>query len=177
MVVPVGPSGSYDIWSGPRGPTGKTARSDGGWKIVPAPEQSSEPGGHPITGDGYTLLVGGLSNIVFNVGLYKKPPYDPLKDLVPVALVFNISSLIEPRRRRGAWPGEGILAAKEIRQELTFATIGVGGGGVVGAAWGEIDGNAVAGRSTLHRDPGFGLSRRSVAGRVDLFFEFHAGRR
>ena len=41
--------------------------------------------------DGYTLLVGGLSNIVFNVGLYNKPSYDPLKDLVPVALVFNIS--------------------------------------------------------------------------------------
>src|SRR3982751_3738826 len=41
--------------------------------------------------DGYTLLVGGLANIVFNAGLYKKLPYDPLNDLVPVALVFNIS--------------------------------------------------------------------------------------
>ena len=41
--------------------------------------------------DGYTLLVGGLSNIVFNAGLYQKLPYDPLTDLVPVALVFNIS--------------------------------------------------------------------------------------
>ena len=41
--------------------------------------------------DGYTLIVGGLSNIVFNAGLYKNLPYDPLNDLVPVALVINIS--------------------------------------------------------------------------------------
>ena len=33
--------------------------------------------------DGYTLLVGGLSNIVFNAGLYQKLSYDPLNDLSP----------------------------------------------------------------------------------------------
>ena len=39
--------------------------------------------------DGYTLLIGGLSNIVFNAGLYKKLPYDPLKALVPVAMAYT----------------------------------------------------------------------------------------
>ena len=33
--------------------------------------------------DGYTLLLGGLSNIALNPGLYKKLPYDSLKDFVP----------------------------------------------------------------------------------------------
>src|SRR4029453_605233 len=30
-------------------------------------------------GDGYTLLLGGLSNIALNPGLYPQLPYDPLK--------------------------------------------------------------------------------------------------
>lgn len=34
--------------------------------------------------DGYTLVMGGLSNVVFTSGLYKNLPYNPLKDLVPV---------------------------------------------------------------------------------------------
>ena len=33
--------------------------------------------------DGYTLLLGALSNIALNPGLYAKLPYDPLKDFTP----------------------------------------------------------------------------------------------
>ena len=41
--------------------------------------------------DGYTLLVGALANIAFNVGLYKSLPYDPRTELVPIALVSSVS--------------------------------------------------------------------------------------
>src|SRR5437899_1443397 len=40
--------------------------------------------------DGYTLLVGNDSLFVINAHLYKQMPFDPLKDLAPVAsLVSN----------------------------------------------------------------------------------------
>ena len=93
IVVPVGPTGSYDIVG--RALADQLAKRLGQTVVV-----ENRPGAGTVVGtqaviqspaDGYTLLVGGLSNIVFNVGLYNKPPYDPLKDLVPVALVFNIS--------------------------------------------------------------------------------------
>ena len=93
IVVPVGPTGSYDIVG--RALADQLAKRLGQTVVV-----ENRPGAGTVVGtqaviqspaDGYTLLVGGLSNIVFNVGLYNKPPYDPLKDLAPVALVFNIS--------------------------------------------------------------------------------------
>ena len=39
--------------------------------------------------DGYTLVMGQTSNLAINPALYKKLPYDPLKDLTPVALVSS----------------------------------------------------------------------------------------
>src|ERR1700710_2403846 len=82
IVVPIGPSGSYDI-------LGRLVAD----QLSPRLNQSfvveNRPGGGTIVGtkaviasppDGYTLLVGGLSNIVFNAGLYKTLPYDPLTD-------------------------------------------------------------------------------------------------
>src|SRR5205814_7823314 len=37
--------------------------------------------------DGYTLVMGQTSNLAIHATLYKNLPYDPLKDLAPVALV------------------------------------------------------------------------------------------
>jgi tripartite-type tricarboxylate transporter receptor subunit TctC len=38
-------------------------------------------------GDGYTLVMGAAGPLAINVTLYKKLPYDPLKDLAPIILV------------------------------------------------------------------------------------------
>src|SRR5260370_19790283 len=46
--------------------------------------------------DGYTLVVGGLSNIVFNFALYQKVPYEP-DDFVPVALVYTFPYVMVAR--------------------------------------------------------------------------------
>ena len=40
--------------------------------------------------DGYTLLAGGLSNIVWNMHLYSSPGYDGLADFVPVGLAYTV---------------------------------------------------------------------------------------
>jgi tripartite-type tricarboxylate transporter receptor subunit TctC len=44
--------------------------------------------------DGYTLLVSTLSTYALNVGLYSKLPYDPQKDLAPVAMTVMVPLVI-----------------------------------------------------------------------------------
>jgi tripartite-type tricarboxylate transporter receptor subunit TctC len=39
--------------------------------------------------DGYTLVIGQTSNLAINPALYAKLPYDPLRDLSPIALVVS----------------------------------------------------------------------------------------
>ena len=120
--------------------------------------------------DGYTLLVGGLSNIVFNVGLYNKPPYDPLKDLVPVALVFNISyTLIGSKTFPHASPKDIVAAAKKDPGKLTVANVGVGTGQhIVAAAFMKITGTHLL--DVPYRGPALAYPD-ILSGRVDLFFD------
>jgi tripartite-type tricarboxylate transporter receptor subunit TctC len=42
------------------------------------------------TPDGYTIMMATSSTLAINVSLYKKLPYDPGKDLVPVALICGV---------------------------------------------------------------------------------------
>jgi tripartite-type tricarboxylate transporter receptor subunit TctC len=120
--------------------------------------------------DGYTLLVGGLSNIVFNAGLYKNLSYDPLADLAPVALVLNISyTLVGSNSLPYATPKDIIAAAKQKPGALKLANAGVGTGQhIVGAAFQSITGTKfleVAYRGSSLAFPDL------LAGRVDLFFD------
>ena len=41
--------------------------------------------------DGYTLLLGSVSNMVLNAGLYKNLSYDPVKDFEPLGLAVGYS--------------------------------------------------------------------------------------
>ena len=116
IIVPIGPSGSYDI-------VGRLLADQLSKRLGQSVVVENRPGAGTIVGtqavisappDGYTLLVGGLSNIVFNAGLYQKLPYDPLTDLVPVALVFNISyTLVAHKDLPYSTPNEVIAAAKK----------------------------------------------------------------
>ncbi len=77
--------------------------------------------------DGYTLVVGGLSNIALNPGLYKELPYDPLADFTPVGLIATYSytlvgrkdlpqaSLKEIVELRAREPGQGQLRRRRPR--------------------------------------------------------------
>src|SRR5262245_50768406 len=43
--------------------------------------------------DGYTLLLTSQGTTAFNMGLYKAPGYDPLKDLAPVAVCGTLPNV------------------------------------------------------------------------------------
>ena len=44
--------------------------------------------------DGYTILIGTSTTMAINVSIYKNLPYDPTKDLVPLALIAGIPAFI-----------------------------------------------------------------------------------
>jgi tripartite-type tricarboxylate transporter receptor subunit TctC len=172
IVVPIGPSGSYDI-------LGRLVADQLSKRLNQSFVVENRPGGGTIVGtkavvsaepDGYTLLVGGLSNIVFNAGLYKNLPYDPLKDLVPVALVLNISyTLVASPTFPHKTAKDIIAAAKANPGSIKLANAGVGTGQhVVGAAFQAITGTKMLevpyrGSSLAYPDV--------LSGRVDLFFD------
>ena len=171
IVVPVGPTGSYDI-------VGRLLADQLTKRLGQNVVVENRPGAGTVVGtqsvvqspaDGYTLLVGGLSNIVFNAALYSKLPYDPLKDLVPVALVFNTSyTLIGNKSLPFATAKDVVAAAKKNPGKLTVANVGVGSGQhIVGLAFQKITGTKLLdvsyrGASLAYPD--------ILAGRVDMFF-------
>ena len=172
IIVPIGPSGSYDI-------LGRLVADQLSKRLNQSFVVENRPGAGTIVGtkavvaadpDGYTLLVGGLSNIVFNAGLYKNLPYDPLKDLVPVALVLNISyTLVGTNSLPYKTPKEIIAAAKAAPGTIKLANAGVGTGQhVLGAAFQAITGTKfleVPYRGSSMAFPDL------LSGRVDLFVD------
>ena len=176
IVVPIGPAGSYDI-------LGRVVADQLTRRLGQTFTVENRPGAGTVVGtkavissppDGYTLLVGGLSNIVFNAGLYKNLSYDPLADLAPVALVLNISyTLVGSNSLPYATPKEIIAAARKNPGALKLANAGVGTGQhIVGAAFQAMNGIKfleVAYRGSSLAFPDL------LGGRVDLFFELDTG--
>lgn len=73
--------------------------------------------------DGLTLLLGGSSAIAINPGLYKSLPYDPVKDLIPVARSGSLPFLlvVHPSVPATGVP-ELIAYAKQNPGKLAYAT-------------------------------------------------------
>ena len=76
--------------------------------------------------DGYTLLVQSASHAA-NPAIYKSLPYDPLKDLVDVA-ILGVTPYVMVSARGGAYPTLRALidAAKAKPGDIPFASAGVG---------------------------------------------------
>jgi tripartite-type tricarboxylate transporter receptor subunit TctC len=122
------------------------------------------------TPDGYTLVVGGLSNIAANVGLYKKLPYDPLADFVPLGMVASYAYVLVSRKDLPPQSLRDIIDfARANPGKLTYASGGVGTGQHIGAAaLAQITGVKMLhvpyrGAQAAHLD--------LQSGRVDLFFD------
>lgn len=91
VVVPFPAGGGTDIIA--REVTNRVAMSTG-WTFVV--ENKPGSGGNlgidavaKAAGDGYTIGLGQTSNLSINATLYPRLPYNPLKDLAPIALVAD----------------------------------------------------------------------------------------
>ena len=77
--------------------------------------------------DGYTLLLTSQGTTVFNMGLYKAPGYDPLKDLIPVAVTgFLPNVLVVSPTNPATTVAELVAQARAKPTELTYGSSGIG---------------------------------------------------
>ena len=131
IIVPIGPGGSYDI-------VGRTVADQLSKRLGQSVVVENKPGAGTVVGtqfvarepaDGYTLLVGGLSNIVFNPALYSKLQHDPMKEFTPVAIVFGFPYILVGRKDLPySTLAEVIAAAKTEPGKLSMANAGTGTG-------------------------------------------------
>ncbi len=129
FVVPFPPGGPLDLLARLLG--NEMSRSFGQQVVV-----DNRPGANGIIGtdivaksqpDGYTIVMGNVGPIAVNVSLYKKLPYDPLKDLSAVAMVASTSHVLTAHP---SLPANSVLdlirLAKEKPGQLSYGTAGTG---------------------------------------------------
>ena len=172
IIVPIGPGGSYDLVG--RHLADVLSRRTGQAFVV-----ENKPGAGTVVGtqaasqsepDGYTLMIGGLSNMAFNSALYSKLGYDPLKDFVPVALVYKFGYVMVGRKDLPQAKLQDIVtAAKANPGSISVATAGVGTGQqLVAAAFMKAAGAKLLEVPYKGSPPAF---TDLLAGRIDLFFD------
>ena len=78
--------------------------------------------------DGYTVLIAGVGELTINPSLYRKVPYDTLKDFRPVSLVAKnpLMLVVNPAVLPVATLREVIAAAKASPGRITYASFGPG---------------------------------------------------
>jgi tripartite-type tricarboxylate transporter receptor subunit TctC len=120
--------------------------------------------------DGYTLLVGSVSNLALNPGLYRNLPYDSLRDFEPLGLAAAYSYTLIGRKDLPLNNLQEVAAyARANPGKLTYASAGNGSGQHVLAAvlWHLAGVNIThvpyRGAQAAYQD--------LIGGRVDLFFD------
>ena len=79
------------------------------------------------TPDGYTLLMGNAATHAVNVSLFKKLPYDAIRDFVPITLVGRVPEMLVVHPALPASTVQELIAlAKSKPGELTFGSAGSG---------------------------------------------------
>jgi tripartite-type tricarboxylate transporter receptor subunit TctC len=172
VIAPSAPGGGFDL-------VGRVLAQKLGEQTGQAFVVENRPGAGTLVGsqlvaraapDGYTLLVGGLSNIALNMGLYKEPGYDSLTQLTPVSLVVSHSyTLVGRKDLPQATLREVIAFARANPGKLNIGTSGPGTGQYVGAAL-----LIAAGGVDILKIPYKGAQpvyQDLLAGRLDLFYD------
>ena len=96
----------------------------------------SRPGGSAMIGtdlvaksppDGYTMMLSASSEVSMNVALFKKMPYDPVRDLQPVTLVGSTPPLLLSHPSLPVKSAKELIAFARARPGmLSYASIGTG---------------------------------------------------
>ncbi len=118
--------------------------------------------------DGYTLVIGQTSNLAINPTLYPKLPYDPLKDLVPVALVSSSPIVMAAPINSPFKSYADVVAAAKGKPDAL--TLGYSGNGTVAHLAGELAENAAD--IKLRHIPYKGAAQAMtdlVGGQIDLY--------
>jgi tripartite-type tricarboxylate transporter receptor subunit TctC len=78
--------------------------------------------------DGYTLLLADSTTLAVNPSLYKKLPYDPQKDFLPISMTARFAMLlvVNPSLTKAASVKEFIEEAKRSPGTINFASVGSG---------------------------------------------------
>ena len=77
--------------------------------------------------DGYTLVLGTIGPIAINVSLYKKLPFDPMKDLLPITQAANALNVLVVHPSLPAKTVKDVIAIAKARPgELSFGSSGPG---------------------------------------------------
>ena len=129
IVVPIAPGGSTDY-------LGRLLAQKLGERVPQPVVVDNRPGAGGNIGtdvvakappDGYTVVAANVSSVAINQSLYKKMPYDPIKDLAPITLLGIFPNVIVVNR---SFPAktvkELITLAKAKPKTLTFASAGNG---------------------------------------------------
>src|SRR6202171_5989087 len=172
IIVPIAPGGSYDL-------VGRHIADAMSRRMGQAFVVENKPGAGTVVGtqaasqsepDGYTLLVGGLSNMAFNSALYSKLAYDPLRDFAPVALVYKFGYVMVGRKDMPQAKLQDIVAAAKANPgSISVATAGVGTGQhLAAAAFMKAAGVKLLEVPYKGSPPAF---TDLLAGRIDLFFD------
>ena len=129
MIVPFPPGGTTDILARAIG-----AELTKAWGQPVVIENRPGAGGNigseavaRSPGDGYTLLMGTVGTHGINPSLYKKMPYDAVKDFAPVTLVALVPNILVVHPSVPAKSvAELIALAKKQPGKLTYASSGNG---------------------------------------------------
>ncbi len=122
------------------------------------------------TPDGYTLLVGGLFNMVMNKALMKNLSYDPAKDFIPVGYVSSYPFVLSVRPDLPVkdFP-EFVKYVRERPGQLSYGSAGIG---TLQHVWAHVLTNNL-GLDLVHvpfkgAPPAY---QEMMAGRLDMIFD------
>ena len=172
LIVPQPPGGGFDFVA--RTLAEQMAKGLGQSVVV-----ENRPGSGTLVGtdaaaksapDGYTLLVGSVSNLVLNSGLYPTLPYEPVRDFEPLGNAVAYSYTLMGRKDLAVSSLADLIAqARAKPKAFTYASAGNGSGQhvIAAALWHQ------AGVELLHV-PYRGAQaayQDLLGGRVDVFFD------
>ena len=172
VIVPQPPGGGFDFVA--RALAERLAKQIGQSVVV-----ENRPGSGTLVGtdaaakadpDGYTLLMGSVSNIALNMGLYDKLSYDSLRDFEPVGIAVSYSYTLMARNDLPFNSLKEVVAyAKANPSKLNYASAGNGSGQhVLAAALWHLSSTDIThvpykGAQAAYQD--------LLGGRIDLFFD------
>ena len=78
------------------------------------------------TPDGYTIAFASQGTLVFNIALYAKPGYDPVKDFAPIMLVGGVSNVMIVPPGSSAKTPMDVIAQAKAKPGMTFSSGGSG---------------------------------------------------